>query len=161
MSLSFPERHLKKSSVELRGKGQRNAHAGSRDSRWNFWRLLLPLIYMTGIFFLSSIPDTGNPVTEAEKVLVWIKPGLQNLLHIPLFGGLALCWHLALKTWSRPLRHRVLLAFCFSMLYAVADELHQLGVPGRYASVLDLGTNLLGISAVLGYILSRDRRKKT
>ena len=107
-------------------------------------RLLLPLAYMAVIYLLSSIPDTGAPRNLAEKVLQWATPELQNLLHIPLFGGLAATWYWALSPLLPSRYWTLLLSFLISTGYAFFDEWHQLHVPGRYGSLTDIALDTLG-----------------
>ena len=95
-------------------------------------RLTLPLCYMAGIFVLSSIPDTAQPASSLEAVLAWVSPNVQNLLHIPLYGGLAGCWYWALEPWIERQGVRAVSAFSVTLGYGVLDELHQLTVPGRF-----------------------------
>jgi VanZ family protein len=48
----------------------------------------------------------------------------------------------------------VLTCLGISLAYGVCDEFHQLLVPGRYASLLDMGLNLVGVSvATLVFVL--------
>jgi VanZ family protein len=42
------------------------------------------------------------------------------------------------------------------LLYAVSDELHQLFVPGREATLLDLGFDALGILILLLLVRGRE-----
>ena len=115
-------------------------------------RILTPLAYMLGIFVLSSIPDTGETETQAEKILQWVSPEFQNFLHIPLFGGLAGCWYWALKPWIIGINSRIAIAFIFTTIYSFADEYHQLSVPGRFGSFTDLGLNAIGSILILAII---------
>jgi len=70
--------------------------------------------------------------------------GLSNLAHIPAFAFLALLW---LKTFNsngdRPFSSFWVLSGLF--LFAVSTELLQSFVPGRTASVMDFGLDLIGI----------------
>lgn len=123
------------------------------------WRLLLPLVYMAAIFALSSIPDTAAPETGLERALQWVSPGAQNLLHIPLFGGLAWCWHWGLQSWVKQERWRVGAALALTLAYSVLDEIHQLGVPGRFGSLTDVALNAAGAVLALAVIAAGQRAK--
>ncbi len=112
-------------------------------------RLLLPLAYMAVIYLLSSIPDTGAPRNLAEKVLQWATPELQNLLHIPLFGGLAATWYWALSPLLPNRNWNLFLSFLISTGYAFFDEWHQLHVPGRYGSGTDIALDVMGVLLIL------------
>jgi VanZ family protein len=121
-------------------------------------RLLLPLAYMTAIFALSSIPDTETPANALESALRWVSPELQNLLHVPLFGGLAWCWHWGLHGWMRTDARRLGVALALTLAWAVLDELHQTTVPGRFGSLTDMLLNALGAVLALAWTVRRERR---
>ena len=115
-------------------------------------RILVPLCYM-----LSSIPDTGSIESHAEKMFQWVSPELQNLLHIPLFGGLAGAWYWALKPWLDGANTKIAIAFIFTTIYSFLDEYHQLSVPGRYGSFTDLGLNAIGTILMLAILAIHHR----
>ena len=114
------------------------------------WRrvvaVLLPLGLMALVFVVSSIPaDLEAPQASSFG---WVPPALQNLLHIPLYGLLAVLWFRALVALNVPGRWPFILALFFSFTYGLLDEWHQSFVPGRFASLTDVSLNLLGV--VLG-----------
>ncbi len=115
-------------------------------------RLLFPLAYMGAIHLLSSIPDTETPQNLAEKLLRWATPELQNLLHIPLFGGLAAAWYWALRPLIQGRNRSLVLSFLIPAGYAFFDEWYQLQVPGRHGSLTDVALDLTGIAATLLYL---------
>lgn len=121
--------------------------------RRSYLALLWPFAYMTGIYILSSIPGTANPAAQGVAAFVlWAPPYLQDLLHIPLYGGLAFLWQRALRSWVARASGAVGLAAGLSAAHAVYDEYHQLSVPGRYFSGTDLLFDAAGICA--GLVLS-------
>ncbi|MBU4274076.1 MAG: VanZ family protein [Euryarchaeota archaeon] len=91
---------------------------------------------------MSSIPDKS----------LWggsslIKQIISNLAHIPAYGILTLLW---LKTFDRTRNRNQLLMFnalilTGLVLFAVSDEIHQSFTPGRSASGIDVGLDLLGV----------------
>lgn len=99
--------------------------------------------YMTGIFFLSSLQ--GAESGPAVRLF-------SNLLHIPLFAGLAWCLLLSLsggqwiRTLSLPLYGIIGL---LAGAYAALDEWHQFFVPHRSASVSDFLLDCVGIAGLL------------
>lgn len=118
--------------------------------------MILPLAYMAGIFWISSIP--GQPSVEDPSVNIvfyLMPPELQNLLHIPLFGVLAWLWHWSLRGWLPAAPPLGAIAFLITAGYGIVDELHQLNVPGRYASLTDIALNTLGAAISLWLINSR------
>ena len=120
-------------------------------------RIFIPLAYMLGIFALSSIPDTGRIESQIDKIFHWVSPELQNLLHIPLFGGLAGCWYWALKPWVKGVSSKIITAFTFTTIYSFVDEYHQLSVPGRFGSFTDLGLDAVDSILVLAAIIIHNR----
>ena len=106
--------------------------------------LVWPLCYMLGILGLSSIPGVATTAApSAYLALNWVPPAAQNLLHIPLYGGLAFlwCWYLSGRTrgpWA------LLLPFLLAALFGVLDEYYQFHIPGRYASLTDVLFNAIG-----------------
>lgn len=98
------------------------------------------------IVYLSSIPD-----------LVILKSGslsdqiLSNLAHIPAYGILTILW---IKSFNGNLANRNhifvnILILAGLVLFSVSDEIHQSLVPGRMASIMDVGLDLGGI--LLGF----------
>lgn len=130
--------------------------ATSLLERARYWQssLLLPLLYMLALFGLSSIPgvipDDSAPVTQ--QVFNWVPPQVQNLLHIPVYGGLALLWCWYLGKWLRT-KPVIIAALVLTVGHGVFDEIHQSFVPGRYASLTDVLFNAIG--ACLGVLVFR------
>ncbi|MDR3119916.1 MAG: VanZ family protein [Clostridiales bacterium] len=48
------------------------------------------------------------------------------------------------RSVSRSMRRALLFCVAFCALYAITDEFHQLFVPGRVASIIDVGVDALG-----------------
>ena len=112
--------------------------------------IVLPLAYMLGIFWVSSIPGQPTPDDPILNVVFSvIPPKLQNLLHVPLFGGLAWLWHWSLRGWLPGEARLGTIAFLLAAGYGILDEFHQMMVPGRYASATDVALNILGIVVAL------------
>ena len=124
------------------------------------YRISLPLAYMIGIFILSSIPGTSETgeAAELQTIFQWISPDLQNLLHAPLFGGLAACWYWALQGWTAGFCTTVATSLVISTLYSVFDEVYQLSVPGRFGSLSDLCLNILGVAVMLSGLILYHRK---
>ena len=85
----------------------------------HYRRLLIPLGYMTALFAISSIPGHTMEVTPGLR---WVTPQWQNLLHVPLFGGLAFSWFWSLNGVVKIPAQRIYTAFVLTLLYAVIDE---------------------------------------
>lgn len=104
------------------------------------WRFLLPPVYMAMIFFLSEFP--GRHGIEPSN---WLGPVMLNLLHVPLYAGLA--WLCKFAADSLPAGKLAinLAIFAVCLLYAASDEWHQMYVIGRDASIVDLVLDGTGI----------------
>ena len=117
-------------------------------------------VYMAFLAFLSLVPM--EPTGAHIPILTAVRPGIQNLLHVPAYMLLGMLWT---RAPARPGRGRgagTLWAFGLSGGFGVAVELAQVVVPGRYPSLLDALLNLLG--ALLGLLLGShgsrgDRRR--
>jgi VanZ family protein len=116
------------------------------------YRVIWPLLYMAGIFCLSSISDQGI-ANHTLNPLAWLSPNVQNFLHLPVFGGLASLWFWALRHWIAETGYKYLLALIFTLGYGLLDEWRQTFVPGRYGSLTDVGFNVIG--AIIGLWIYR------
>ena len=97
------------------------------------------LLWATAIFYLSS---QSRPLGRR-----W--PSLPSALaHVFEFAVLAALLHRALAAEPRRRQRAVAPAFALTALYAASDEVHQLFVPERTASLAEYGLDLLG--ALLG-----------
>jgi len=71
---------------------------------------------------------------------------ISNLAHIPAYAFLTFLW---LKSFAgtEPKNSIIVFSLILSglVLFAVADEIHQSFVPGRTASFMDIGLDLMGI----------------
>jgi len=119
-------------------------------------RFLLPLAYMAGLLLLSSVPgdQTEGPVGQLFQ---WVEPQWQNLLHVPLYAGLAASWLWALASHPMQRVTRLSIALLVTLLWAALDETYQLSVPGRYSSLTDMAFNALGGCLAVGYAALRPR----
>lgn len=114
--------------------------------------VIWPLLYMAGIYWLSSISDQGI-ANHTLNPLAWISPNVQNFLHLPVYGGLASLWFWALRHWVEGSGYKYFLALSLTLGYGFLDEWHQTFVPGRYGSLTDVGFNFAG--AVIGLLIYR------
>jgi len=117
-------------------------------TRRRWW--ILAGLYMAGLFALSSVPDRRGEPGLSDY---FPPPNVQNALHIPAYAGLSFLMWKGLK--GR--RHAALLAAALATTYGALDEVHQMFVTGRTASVTDALANALGAFAVAGWVLLRAR----
>jgi len=109
---------------------------------------------MLGLFALSSIPDSG----DGGSIIGFITPRIQNFLHLPVYGFLAILWIFTLRGRGFSERQSILLAIFLSSTYGAVMEIVQIFIPGRFASVTDFLLNLTGILLFTwGYKISRQR----
>jgi len=95
-------------------------------------RLWLPVVVWAGLIFaLSSVADLGTGLGGWDVVL-------RKLAHAAEFGVLGALLLRAID--------RAGVAFALGALYAVSDELHQMFVPGRMGSPLDVAIDTLGVT---------------
>jgi len=125
----------------------------SRGAGWNLGMIrilplrgLVALAYMGGVISLSAIPG--------RQIVRWgLSRYTLDLLHIPLFTGLAL-----VTLWAvvAPRSRRALWILVALTLFAGVDEVLQLWVPGRVASFADFARDTFGIA--VGIALSEGVR---
>jgi hypothetical protein len=107
---------------------------------------ILPVAYTAVLFGLSSIPGTATGLDGSlARLLVWMPPAVQNLLHLPEYALLSWLWS---RAGARPW-----IAVTLSGCYAIFEEIYQTTVPGRYGSWTDLALDAVGIA--LGIVVFR------
>ena len=108
---------------------------------------LPPCLYAAFIFYLSSLPGvTYFPsFVSADKVF-----------HVGEYAVLGYLVARALRNYGLSKRQLFLRAFALCVLYGISDEVHQMFVPHRYPSVMDILADGIGSSLGIGmYIKSR------
>jgi len=104
--------------------------------------LLIPIFYTMCIFGLSSIP--GN--SPVDSIISYhISPSLQNIFHIPEFGILAWLWMWVFYKNKSSFLRATLYVLIICLACGFLNELYQLIIPGRYASLSDSILNFVGI----------------
>lgn len=107
-----------------------------------------------GAWVLGVLGIEIPPGQTASQVVVFAGLKIRNLAHIFLYACLgAAAYMSAASLWGvrmAPCPPRTLLsmlcAFGFSLFYACTDELHQHFVPGRSATLRDVGIDCIGIT---------------
>jgi len=68
-----------------------------------------------------------------------------KVLHIILFFGFGLLIYLTLRSSGKTVVNAFIFAILLGSLYGVSDEFHQMFVPHRTASAMDLTADITGI----------------
>lgn len=107
-----------------------------------FW---FPVIAYCVIIFIGSAMEKPLPETNV--------PQLDRFLHAVEFGGLCFLLIRALKKSfpEMPRRKMFIIAVSCTVLYGASDEIHQIFVPGRVSSIIDLFFDSLG-ALIIGLI---------
>lgn len=101
-------------------------------------------VYLALIFYVSSRPNLQPPV----RFPLWDKAA-----HFGEYAILGLLARMAVARIPRLRRRGTAVVLAFGLAVGALDELLQLHVPGRQASLADLGMDLLGVTA--GLVLAR------
>jgi len=103
----------------------------------------LPVIlYASLIFYMSSKAMVVQP-----QELVGLPMVSDKLLHVAEY--FVFSWLLLRALKNHDLKNPFFWAFAIAALYGISDEVHQLFVPGRSFSFLDMAANAVGASLVL------------
>jgi len=113
---------------------------------WTTWLSgwLPPALWAVAIFVLSA--QQTLPGLEATALDFLLKKGA----HITVYAGLYFLLYrgVAMVTTARHERRRLWVPLVLTLMYAVLDELHQSFVPGRSATLVDIGYDTLGAGLV-------------
>ncbi|MBS2969631.1 VanZ family protein [Metabacillus sp. KIGAM252] len=133
--------------------------------------ILIPALYISAIWFQSSysIDEIISFLTSRiDRVVLIEEPTLPvillgtlfELLHLIEFGILFFLMTLSLQLFGLSWKRAFPIAILTAAGYSVIDEWHQLHVPGRSASWVDLVKDWAGI-VLVWYLMKRyDRNKK-
>ena len=108
----------------------------------------LSILIMMVIFTFSSIPSAELPS------LGWFDMLVKKGGHILGYGILSMAYLRGLDMDKKNLW----IAWLLSIIYSITDEIHQIFVPGRHASVWDIGFDAVGAAITL--FLYRINNKK-
>jgi VanZ family protein len=112
-------------------------------------KITILAVYMVLILLSSLIPMDRD--IEGLKFIIQLKPVIQNLLHVPMFALLAILFLQVLDSFDVPGFWKFLIVAFAAVAFGIFNELVQLWVPGRYAGLLDMGLNAIGV--LLGILL--------
>jgi VanZ family protein len=131
------------------------------------WRLLVAVwlpfaLWMALIYAISAQPEAPGPGDKGSL----LRDLFNYSAHACSFALLALLARRAMRSGTPWLprwmaRHPGWAACIWSALYAISDEYHQSFVPGRTASIWDLGVDLAGILGMLALLALWQPRQAT
>jgi VanZ family protein len=113
------------------------------------WEMVATAIYMLLILISSIIPMDRE--IKGFQFLFSLKPGLQNLLHVPVFAFLSVLWFRIMRCFKIEYWLKIIYIIIITCGYGVINEMVQMFIPGRYASLIDLCLNSIG--SVFGIFL--------
>lgn len=122
----------------------------------NLFFMILSIIYILGIFFLSD--------SSIASDLSQFNP--HSLLHIPLYGLLTLLLYFSFNTHRSSSSKKETLRFLFwlpiiiSIVVAILDEIHQIYIPFREASIWDIFLDIVGIALTAFLLFTHIKRGK-
>lgn len=108
--------------------------------------------------------ETWSDTAKVEFAQIIDKP-IRKMAHMAEYAilGALLMW--TVMSWRESTRKSWLIAWLLAVVYACTDEVHQLFVPGRYGSVIDVGIDsvgaLIGVlvgSVVWNFIVAKNRK---
>ncbi len=139
---------------------------GPRISIAALWRWGPVLALMALIFVSSAQPKIEQPDAGAvyfSGLIPIFADGwdfaIKKSAHVAAYGLLAALLWRALRQERRTIGQAALLALAITAAYAISDELHQSFVPGRNASLLDLGFDMAGAILALALLVRRAARR--
>lgn len=120
--------------------------------------MLAPIAMMVAIQLASGLPDPAHVTVEdgfsrleISTAKVLFSPGQKavNLFHAPVFAALAGLWCFALGPWTRSRRRLLVVAAVVCVGFGIVNELSQLFVPTRSASLQDVVADAIGVAVGL------------
>ncbi|MBT2686225.1 VanZ family protein [Bacillus sp. ISL-37] len=116
---------------------------------------LLPIVYMAFIWLQSSYFDPESLSTLSSQIpfeMILFLGIILELSHLFEFGVLYFLFIMAFLSYGRLTYFKSFLGVLLAFLYGFVDELHQMYVPYRSASIVDLVKNTIGIVIFWGLI---------
>ena len=101
------------------------------------------IIYLVLIFYFSSLPRIELVEVIPQIILK------DKLLHVIEYSILSILFYRTFNQYKNIKAITVQLAITFTIIYGLTDEFHQLFVPGRFFSIIDLLADSIGSCSVL------------
>ncbi len=122
-----------------------------------FFLRVLPVIYMFGIWLQSSffnpenIGQISNKITHEMIIMFGVAFELAHLIQFGILYLLLIIAYLTFGDLNKRIEH---VAIVISIGYGLIDELHQLFVPFRSFSIIDLIKDVIGVY-VIWYLVKK------
>lgn len=126
--------------------------------------ILLPIGYIVLIWMQTSYfdPESVSKLSSQISSQVFLLIGISlELAHLFEFGFLYLLMIMAFLSFGKLSKWKEYLAIMISFLYGFVDEIHQIYVPFRSASIGDLVKNTIGIMFIWWIIRKYYSQDKT
>ena len=117
----------------------------------NRWlAILFTILIAIEIFYFSALPGSIETATQISFAKVY---------HFIVFFLFAFFLFISIKGSRKIKISYIIMTLTASILYAISDEIHQIFVPLRNASMGDILTDCLGIffAIVIGLIINKKR----
>ena len=111
-------------------------------------KIIVLVAYTLLLLATSLIPMDGN--IQGLRFIIDLKPTVQNLLHIPAYALLTVLGLGLTGTDKTNRSKRIGLVLLLVIGFGILNEAVQMLVPGRYAGVMDLGLNTVGV--LIGFL---------
>lgn len=116
--------------------------------------LLFAFLLMLGIFLLSSNLHHNTIISKR----IFSNKIINNILHIPVYGGLMLTWFLVFHKRPEDKKINLFFASGIAFSYGILIEIYQSSIPGRSAGIFDIILNLSGIIIGIFFINKFNKR---
>lgn len=101
---------------------------------------------------IDIYPYTKNLNEENKNQIVEkIQPIIRKGAHLSIYTLVGILMMSFISTYNIKLKYRFLISILVGLVYASSDEIHQSFIPGRNASIIDVGIDASGV--LLGIIL--------
>ncbi len=104
----------------------------SNRSRWLWTLCAIAIVAFTLIESSMAAPSVGSPTTTED---------LHVVAHFLIFGSLAFC---GMKAWGRMDLVSFAVMAAAALLFGISDEVHQMFVSSRDASLKDVFVDMVG-----------------
>jgi len=95
------------------------------------------------LWALLKFTFSAHPTGQASNI-DWQDFIVKKTAHVVFYAILTTLTFRALREYQVSLKSALIYSIFISTLYGASDEFHQSFIPGRDASVLDIGLDLLG-----------------